>query len=684
MIRSIVRRRWAAFWRMTPALALVMAGTATAANDPSPAASATETPGETATAIATATENGPKLDRRKSAARYSPADFARIPAVRSPLLSPDGAFVLFRSQVKGKTVLVHSATDFKSMRVIAIPERFDLNWFSWAGAKRILISLGRPIEFQQKVYRKTNLIVVDADTLEMRPVGKRNQGLEGDDVLYTDPDGRYVLLSIQPSNALYPTVYRASLIDDSFEKVQGQAKGIWEWFADSAGVVRLGMAYAKGGWRIYYRSSANDDFEKTGFVDYDDAETGNVSGWKLRPDSDQGYVLSDQITGRFALHRFDFATRTLGELVYGDDKYDIDSYTLNEDGTPKAVYYYDDRYRTHWFDPKKQALQDALDKAVAPLHTTILDSGDKSGRKLVFAQNASDPGAFYLLDEVTGTLSPFSNVNEAIAPASLSETRSVRYTARDGTDIPAYLTMPKGYGDKGLPLIIMPHGGPFGIRDSLSFDSWAQFLASRGYVVLQPNYRGSGGYGSAYVELGEGQIGRAMQDDLDDGMDWLARQGTIDPRRVCVVGASYGGYAALWAVTRNPERYRCAASFAGVTDFDRILRYDSQFLSRTGSRRLKDRIRGERSFDLDAVSPLSQVARLGRPVLIGQGDDDSVVPESQAKYYVKALEQNDKIYEYKLYEGEGHGFSDPENAADWLERLEAFLERYNPASVPPT
>jgi dipeptidyl aminopeptidase/acylaminoacyl peptidase len=124
-----------------------------------------------------------------------------------------------------------------------------------------------------------------------------------------------------------------------------------------------------------------------------------------------------------------------------------------------------------------------------------------------------------------------------------------------------------------LPLIIMPHGGPYGVRDDGTYDVEVQFLANRGYVVLQPEYRGSGGYGKAFSDKGEGQWGRAMQDDLDDGMDWLAGQGTIDPRRVCIIGSSYGGYAALWGAVRNPERYRCAASFAGVSDLKRQMKF---------------------------------------------------------------------------------------------------------------
>jgi len=226
----------------------------------------------------------------------------------------------------------------------------------------------------------------------------------------------------------------------------------------------------------------------------------------------------------------------------------------------------------------------------------------------------------------------------------------------------------------------MPHGGPYGIRDTLNYDSDVQFLANRGYAVLQPNYRGSGGYGDAYYKKGEGQFGRTMQDDLDDGMDWLAKQGTIDSKRVCLVGMSYGGYAALWGATRNPERYRCAVSFAGVTDVKRILAYSSDFFYNAKYRKSWQRtVRGDDGFDLGTISPLQQVARLKVPVLILQGGDDKIVPPVQATLYVDALKNAGKTYDYKSYPGEQHGPTKAETRIDWLTRLEAFLTKHNPA-----
>jgi dipeptidyl aminopeptidase/acylaminoacyl peptidase len=282
-------------------------------------------------------------------------------------------------------------------------------------------------------------------------------------------------------------------------------------------------------------------------------------------------------------------------------------------------------------------------------------------------------------DRKAGRMDPIAQPFTRLANVALAPVSAVHYAARDGLSLPAYLTMPLHRGDKALPLVIMPHGGPFA-RDDWEYDPFVQFLANRGYVVLQPQFRGSTGYGKAFVEKGYGQWGRKMQDDVDDGVDWLVKSGKVDPRRVCIMGASYGGYAALWGAIRNPEKYRCAISFAGVTDIDAILRYDRRsFSAPRYFKRWQTKIAGEDKIDLDTVSPLAQAARLTIPVLIAQGEKDTTVPPRQAHQMVAALTRAHANLESVFYKEEAHGFSKPENMADFLRRMDAFLHKHNPS-----
>jgi dipeptidyl aminopeptidase/acylaminoacyl peptidase len=266
-----------------------------------------------------------------------------------------------------------------------------------------------------------------------------------------------------------------------------------------------------------------------------------------------------------------------------------------------------------------------------------------------------------------------------IDPALMSPVKPIRFNARDGLQLRGYLTLPKGREARNLPLVLMPHGGPFD-RDHWEYDPIVQFLANRGYAVLQPEFRGSTGFGKGLVEKGYGQWGRKMQDDLDDSVDWLARTGQIDAKRVCIVGASYGGYAALWGAFRNSSRYRCAASLAGVSDLPALLRYDRKFFSaRRYYREWRTHVAGENETDLRSVSPLSFATNAKVPILIGHGEEDERVPPKQSHDMVDALTKAGANVTSVFYKDTGHGFDSSANLEDWLKRLEAFLAKYNPA-----
>lgn len=608
------------------------------------------------------------------------AAFAARPLISRPKLSPDGKAVAFMAYPKGQETIMIVRFDGSGSGGIPIPEKMELNWFRWGGNGKILFSVSQTEFFQAEEFNRRSLISYDVATQAVKLVGKRGQGFSGDDLFYVHPDGAWGLLALQESIYDYPSVFRVDFNTGDLSRVMGARPPIWEWFADSSGVVRGGIGYRNGVMQYHYRSNEKEQFEPIVKRKFDvEGDTDFIFGGQLGAGTDEGYVLSDKKTGRSALYRFNFATRELGEQLFAPDKYDLQEVELKPDGTgPLAAYYVADYVEVKWFDPKFEKVQADIDKALGARKGYIASTSQDNSTLLVHVGASNNPGNYYHFSINEGVMNKIGAVQPEIKPAQLVPTKSVTYKARDGLDIPAYLTLPAGK-QTGLPLIIMPHGGPYGIRDDMEYNAEVQFLANRGYAVLQPNYRGSGGYGRAFEKAGEGQYGRKMQDDLDDGMDWLSKQGIVDAKRVCVVGASYGGYAAMWAVTRNPERYRCAASFAGVSDLKRQIRYDKGTLYGKNRSRWQERVEGEDKFDLDQVSALPQVAKLTRPVLLAHGKEDTRVRYVQSKSYADALKKAGKDYEFYSYEKEGHGFDDPVNFKHWLDHLEAFLTKHNPA-----
>ncbi|MDO9370431.1 MAG: S9 family peptidase [Sphingopyxis sp.] len=613
-------------------------------------------------------------------ARIATAELARLPDISDAILSPDGTRFAFRGRSKGRERVAYRSVNDGKLGSVDIPEKVDLNWFRWAGNDRLLISIGRNVPYFGEEARQTILILYDVPTRAAKIIRRDGQGLEGDDLLFVDPAGAYLLLSIQRSVYDYPSVFRVSLPEGEMTEVVRPKAPVWEWYADDAGIVRAGVGWESRKIKFYYRRAEAEKFALIGAIKPGD-EDAYFDIAKVVSGSDDGYVLSDKETGRQALHKFNYRTREIGERVYGNDLYDIDGYWLNSDGTAlEGVTYTDDRDRVEWFDADSKKLQGQIDRAIPNLQAWVTSRSRDNNHMLILATAPDDPGVYYYFDRAGRRMSLLAVRQHSLPPDQLAITSAVSYAARDGTRIPAFLTLPKGREAKGLPLIILPHGGPYGIRDRLEYDAEVQFFANRGYAVLQPNYRGSGGYGTKFGDAGIGQIGRAMQDDLDDGMDWLVKDGVVDKGRVCVVGASYGGYAAIWAVARNPERYRCAASFAGVADWQAMLKYDRRYLTKQANARWQARVTGDGELDLLTVSPTPQAARITRPLLIGHGEDDNTVPISQSKKLVAALKgAGNANFEYVAYRDEGHGFADPANRQDWFDRLDAFLTKHNPA-----
>ncbi|MEM7702948.1 MAG: S9 family peptidase [Pseudomonadota bacterium] len=610
-------------------------------------------------------------------------------------LAPDGNTLTILQRAEGRLQLtVIDPRTRTPINAINFGKGTFLEWYRWIDNERMLINAqGIGFVFGTIVPTSTMYIAYPREG-RATPLVDDQKAFDGGDLIHVAKDKKSVLIAQQPPGSkgttrrklmgrLFnsePAVYRYELKPGgAVTPVLKPKKGVDYWITDDDGVIRLGMGWRRKKLSIFYRDASGAEFERIARLKSGDTE-GFFDAIQILSNSSEGYVLDENDEGRVGLRVFDYKTREIVDTYYENPDWDVDDVWFKKDGTPLAVVYTDDRQRTVWFDKDYEKTHKRLTKALGGMDVLVVSRSEDDRQMLVSAGNEADPGVLYFYDRDTGALNEFAQYRPELDFRHLAQPKPISYTARDGTDIRAYLTLPKGRDPSNLPLIIHPHGGPFGIRDELRYDDHVQFLANRGYAVLQPNFRGSGGYGTAFYDLGAGEVGRGMQNDLDDAMDWAVAEGIADPARVCIVGGSYGGYAALWGVLRNPERYACAASWAGVTDWTRMLQYDRRVMTRQAGKRWSAKIEGDdEAIDLKDYSPYRLAKGLSRPVLLGHGTRDDNVPFKQYEQMVRAAKKAPAKLTTLVIKGEGHGFSKADSEQKWFDALDAFLAKHNPA-----
>ena len=609
--------------------------------------------------------------------------FGKRPFIEDPELSPNGEMMAACVDADGKEVVaIFNLVDkTKAPKMVAIGDH-EIRWIDWAGSDRVLISLLMDATIDGFETHVTRLISYEVSSGKATSIGYNSQGFAGDQVIYKSPDGAYVLLTLARAANYYPSVYRADLATGQMTIVVEARDPIWTWQADAKGMVWAGIGYEGGHVRLFTRESADDHYFKHSAAIRLEDKDGEIDTFRVPSTAGSGFVVTNAKSGRFGLYVFDWKTLEIGTPIYEHAKVDIDDFSLTEDQTAvEAVYYTDDRTRVEWLQPEMKKVQEELDAAMVGRMNYVTSSSRDRKRFLVWTGTASDPGSYYLYDRASEQLTRVATPYEALRGKQLSPVQVVSYKARDGLEIPTYLTLPAGREPKNLPLVLLPHGGPH-VRDSWGFDYWVQFLANRGYAVLQPNFRGSAGYGVEFLKKGFGQWGAGMQDDLTDGVQWLIKEGTVDPKRICIAGASYGGYAALMGAIKTPELYRCAISWAGVTDVPAMMRHDKNHTLPARYSRWRDRVRGEADANLRDVSPVRRASEVGIPVLLMHGTDDDNVPFRQAEEFAKAMKKAGKPLEFIEFADVEHNVEKSADRIKFLTAVETFLAKHNPADLP--
>lgn len=452
-----------------------------------------------------------------------------------------------------------------------------------------------------------------------------------------------------------------------------------DWVVNAKGdpVLRIDYDERKAQRKIFHRKGATGSFNLVKIIEEPGQAGATINFHAVDPDGVNAIATTYGSGNTRSLVKYNLETGAISETLFRNDQYDLDS--INYDprtATVTSVEYTDDLPRTVHLNADDQELQDKLARALqgsAPKITSRSADGSKMTIRAIYQDR---PDEIYTFDQDTRNLAFFSSEAPGIADRVYAEKTKYDYVAPDGLTINGYLTTPAGAEKSNMPLIVLPHGGPES-RDDLSFDWWSFFYAARGYAVYQPNFRGSSGYGASFRRAGYGEWGRKMQDDITNGVRKLIDDGIADPDRICIVGASYGGYAALAGATLTPDLYACAVSVNGVSDLPRMIGEAAQ-ISSIGAAYWETRI-GSRFRDGDelaAVSPARRAARAGAPIMLIHGKDDTVVPFYHSEIMRDALAEAGKPHEFVALDGEDHWLSSGASRTEMLRASIEFIDRH--------
>ena len=614
--------------------------------------------------------------------------YGKLPAIESPRLSPNGAFVAFLSSVRGRRCLIIHDLGSEHRNHGVCPGSFEVRSFIWKTSERLVVEVYSQSQSSDGELRtESRLLSVDLSGRNVVPLaearGERAVDFGQDriiDILPTDPT--HVLIAAFTPDSDSPDVLKVDVDTGRRRLVVSGQNRITSWKTDGAGHVRLGTAVEDGLVKIYYRDDDDAPFRLIRKVPAERASTFSVLSLSSKPG--QLYVASTEATGFRAIYPYDVATDRFLPPYASAPGTDIDLLIVDR-GQPMGYGFTTDEPALVYTDPSFKADADQVAAALPQLRTTVVDAAAGGERLLILAAGGNRPGSYFLLTRTgdKAVLELLGAIRPDIPEPALAPVTPVTYRARDGLTIHGYVTLPPGRqispASKPIPFVVLPHGGP-STRDSLGFDYLAQMIASRGYGVFQPNYRGSRGYGGAFEEAGFAQWGLKMQDDVTDGTQWLIDQKYADPRRVCIVGWSYGGYTALMGAIKTPDLYRCAASMAGVTDLRR--RLDRANQSRFADLNLP-------RFDSDPVaiaanSPVLHAEQIRIPILLAHGRRDFTVSVQDTEAMEAALRQAGKPVRALYFDYDDHYLFRESDRIDFLKTLGDFLAENLGPGVPVT
>jgi dipeptidyl aminopeptidase/acylaminoacyl peptidase len=606
------------------------------------------------------------------------ADFAADVDDMTPALSPNGGLMAFVSRVQDQRLLL--VLDFaKRERRALMPatvESFEVTHCNFKSEERLLCGLRGTSYDRGMPYTVTRLVAIDTAGKSKAKVliqNGRNGGSQFQDHVLDLQlhDPRRVLIALRGDGGPFPNVHSLDVFSGLSMIIQRSRSPILYWMTDRTGTVRFGAGFDERRHTYVTRDSADSPWRTLARWEVGEQDF-SVIGFGPAPAT---LLVKAIHNGRNAIFEMDLTEKSDRQLLFSHPEVDVGAPLYwPADGRIVGFYYETDRLHRKFFDEQTESIYSALTKLLPGGDVSVIDSS-RDGNKLLIASSADvRPTDYHLLDLAQKKLVKVGSANPALAAKGpFAPMKSVAIATPDGKTLPGYLTLPPGSDGRNIRMIIHPHGGPHA-RDHWGFDPLVQFMASRGYGVLQVNFRGSVGYGDEWYQAGVRNWGTVMIDDITTATKWAIAAGIADPAHTCIVGWSYGGYAALMSAVRESGLYKCVVSIAGVSDLRALQREDSRFY---GGRQAMARILGTDADELKAGSPIGSAAKIDAPVLLVHGDSDARVDAEHSRRMARALEKEKKKHELVVIPEGNHSLSRYEWRHTLFSKLEAFLAANN-------
>lgn len=593
-------------------------------------------------------------------------DFFRNPERSGYAISPDGSHFAYMAPYESRmNIFVQKIEDTTAIRLTGVTDR-DLYYFFWANNNQIVYGRDNAGDENYQIY----IVNIDGS-------GERNltpfAGTVNEIIDDLEEDEKGMLVSSNKRIAEIFDIYYLNLESGEMKMVAENPGNITGWYTDHDGKIRLASTTDGVNTSLLYRATENDAWKEIIKTDFREG----VSPIFFTFDNRNLYASSNIGRDKSAFVIIDLETGKEIEKIFEHEEVDVSGATYSRKRKVlTSVRYTTSKPEKKFFDAEMEKLYGRLEKELQGYQVAITSINRDEDKMLVRTYSDRTQGAYYFYDKTNDKLSHIIDVTPWIKENDMAEMTPVQYPARDGQIIHGYLTLPVGRVAKNLPVVINPHGGPWA-RDGWGYNPEVQFLANRGYAVLQMNFRGSVGYGREFWEKSFKQWGKTMQDDVSDGVKWLIEKGIADPNRVAIYGASYGGYATLAGLTFTPELYAAGVDYVGVSNLFTFMKtippywkpYLEMMYTMVGNPE-------QDSLMMREASPVFHVDKIKAPLFVAQGRMDPRVNVDESDQIVKALRDRGVEVEYMVKDNEGHGFSNEENQFEFYRAMEKFLDKH--------